>query len=85
MTYFEALGQAPALSLDLDDLKKRFYQRSRQWHPDKFSRASVEEQQKALDMTSLLNDAFRTMRDPITRAEYFLRENGIELFKDAPP
>jgi molecular chaperone HscB len=36
-------------------------------------------------MTSTLNDAFRTLRDPVSRAEYFLRESGLELSKDAPP
>jgi molecular chaperone HscB len=85
MTYYEALGLEPRLSLDADDLKKRFYERSRQWHPDRFSLAGPVEQQRALDMTALLNDAFRTLRDPVTRAEYFLKQNGIELSKDAPP
>src|ERR1700689_4256004 len=85
MLFYEAFGLTPALSLDGEDLKKRFYERSRQWHPDRFSRASPEEQQKALDMTSTLNDAFRTLRDPVARAEYFLKENGIELSKEAPP
>ena len=85
MLFYEAFGLTPALSLDAEDLKKRFYERSRQWHPDRFSRASPEEQQKALDMTSTLNDAFRTLRDPVARAEYFLKENGIELSKEAPP
>ena len=36
MNYYEALGVTPALSLDMEDLKKRFYDRSRQWHPDRF-------------------------------------------------
>src|SRR5580698_1271701 len=85
MKFYEALGLTPALSLDGNDLKKRFYERSRQWHPDRFSRASAEEQEKALEMTSVLNDAFRTLRDPISRAEYFLKESGIELSKEAPP
>jgi molecular chaperone HscB len=85
MDFYEALGLDPKLSLDPDDLKKRFYERSRQWHPDRFSRASQQDQQYALDMTALLNDAFRTLRNPITRAEYFLKERGIELSKDAPP
>lgn len=85
MDYYGALGLEPKLSLDADDLKKRFYDRSRQWHPDKFSRSSPEEQQKALDMTAMLNDAFRTLRDPVTRAEYFLKQRGFELSKDAPP
>jgi molecular chaperone HscB len=85
MRFYEAFGLAPALSLDADELKKRFYERSRQWHPDRFSRASAAEQEKALEMTALLNDAFRTLRDPVARAEYFLKENGIELSKEAPP
>ncbi|MGA3187286.1 MAG: Fe-S protein assembly co-chaperone HscB [Bryobacteraceae bacterium] len=85
MLYYEAFGMEPALSLDADELKKRFYERSRQWHPDKFSRASTAEQDKALEMTAVLNDAFRTLRDPIARTEYFLKENGIELSKEAPP
>src|SRR5436190_7324624 len=85
MKFYEALGLEPKLALDSDDLKKRFYDRSRQWHPDRFSRASSEEKQKSEEMTSMLNDAFRTLRDPVSRAEYFLRESGLELSKDAPP
>jgi molecular chaperone HscB len=85
MRFYETFGLEPALSLDAEELKKRFYERSRLWHPDKFSRASVAEQEKALEMTAVLNDAFRTLRDPIARAEYFLKEKGIELSKEAPP
>ena len=85
MRFFEAFDLEPALSLDAEDLKKRFYERSRQWHPDRFSRASAAEQEKALEMTAVLNDAFRTLRDPVARAEYFLKEKGIELSKESPP
>jgi molecular chaperone HscB len=85
MRFYEAFDLEPALSLDAEDLKKRFYERSRQWHPDRFTRASQTEQEKALEMTSTLNDAFRTLRDPIARAEYFLKEKGIELSKETPP
>jgi len=85
MLFYEAFDLEPALSLDAEDLKKRFYERSRLWHPDKFSRASIAEQEKALEMTAVLNDAFRTLRDPVSRAEYFLKEKGFELSKEAPP
>ncbi len=85
MQYYDALGLEPKLALDPEDLKNRFYQRSRQWHPDRFSRASAEERQKSLEMTAILNDAFRTLRDPVGRAQYFLQQKGIELSKDAPP
>jgi molecular chaperone HscB len=85
MQYYDALGLEPSLSLDPEDLKARFYERSRQWHPDRFSRASAAEQDRALEMTAVLNDAFRTLRDPVARAEYFLKESGVELGKAAPP
>jgi molecular chaperone HscB len=85
MRFYEALGLQPKLALEADDLKTRFYDRSRQWHPDRFSRASSEEKQRSEEMTAVLNDAFRTLRDPVARAEYFLRESGLELSKDAPP
>jgi molecular chaperone HscB len=85
MKFYDAFDLEPALSVDAEDLKKRFYERSRQWHPDKFSRAPATEQEKALEMTAVLNDAFRTLRDPISRAEYFLKEKGIEVSKEAPP
>jgi molecular chaperone HscB len=85
MRYYEALGLEPKLVLDPADLQKRFYEGSRKWHPDRFTRAPAADQQKALDMTALLNDAFRTLRDPVARAEYFLSENHLEISKDAPP
>jgi len=85
MQFYESLGLEPRLSLDSDDLKKRFYEQSRQWHPDRFSRAPAADQQRALNMTALANDAFRTLRDPVTRAEYFLKQKGLELSKEAPP
>ena len=85
MKFYDALGLEPKLTLDLDELKKRFYERSRQWHPDHFARASAEDRERSLEMTSVLNDAFRTLRDPVTRAEYFLSDSGIEVSKEAPP
>ncbi len=84
MQYYEALGLEPKLALDPDDLQKRFYERSRQWHPDKYTRAGAADQQRALDMTAVLNDAFRTLRHPAARAEYFLKQKQVEFAKEAP-
>jgi molecular chaperone HscB len=77
MRYYEALGLEPRLALDADDLRKRFYERSRVTHPDLIGSA-------AEDRMALLNDAFRTLRQPVARAEYFLSESGIQLSKDVP-
>jgi molecular chaperone HscB len=85
MQYYEALGLEPKLALDSKDLKQRFYDRSREWHPDKFSRSPHDQQQKAEDMTAMINDAYRTLREPVSRAEYFLKQKGLEISKDVPP
>jgi len=84
MRFYEALGVEPKLTLDPQDLQRRFYERSRQWHPDRFGRASASEQQKALEMTAVLNDAFRTLRDPVMRAGYFLEQHRIASSKHPP-
>jgi molecular chaperone HscB len=78
MRYYEALGLEPKLALDQDDLRKRFYERSREMHPDLVGPG-------AEDRMAQLNDAFRTLRNPVPRAEYFLSERGIQLSKDVPP
>ncbi len=77
------------MCVDAETLQKRFYELSRQWHPDRFSRKSASEQAEALDATSILNDGYRTLRNPVKRAEYLLKEEGFPIgeqrSKDVPP
>ncbi len=86
--YYELLGIERKLSLDPAELQRRFYERSREWHPDKFARKSEAERQQALDTSSRLNDAYRTLRDPVKRAQYVLAEEGFDIgeqrTKDVP-
>jgi molecular chaperone HscB len=70
------------LSIDLTDLQRRYYSLSRLVHPDHFARGTPNEKRFALDATAILNDAFRTLRDPVARAEYILKEEGIEAAHD---
>lgn len=77
--YFEFLGLGRKLVIDPKDLEQRYYKLSRQWHPDLFARKSEAEKQRALDNTALLNDAYRTLRDPISRAEYVLTQAGLDV------
>ncbi|MGI8991936.1 MAG: Fe-S protein assembly co-chaperone HscB [Bryobacteraceae bacterium] len=87
--YFDFFELPHKLDLDLKDLEKRFYALSRRWHPDLFSRRSMDEQREALDAAAILNDGYRTLRDPIGRAEYLLQEHGFDIgeqkSKDVPP
>ena len=67
---------------------KRFYELSKKWHPDRFTRRPVEEKNQALEATSILNDGYRTLRDPVKRAEYLLQQEGFPIgeqrSKDVP-
>ena len=77
--YFQVFGLERSLSLDVAELEREFHRLSRRLHPDRFARASTEEQQMSLANTALLNDAYRTLRDPIQRTEYLLKLEGLQI------
>jgi molecular chaperone HscB len=77
--YYQFFGLPKKLSLDVGELQKKFYTLSRLVHPDHYTRAAAKEKQYSLEATSILNDGYRTLRDPILRAEYILKENGFDI------
>ena len=77
--YFTFFGLPPKLNIDVPALEKDFYEFSRKLHPDLSARATSQEQEWSLEQSSLLNDAYRTLRDPIKRTQYLLRLEGVEL------
>src|SRR3984957_20873198 len=79
MTYFEFFTLPRKLTLDVVALENQFYAMSRKLHPDRFASKTVAEQEAALAQSSLLNDAYRTLKDPILRTQYLLALEGVEL------
>lgn len=77
--YFTFFGLPRKLNLDAAKLEQEFYVLSRHLHPDLSARFDKREQEWSLQQTSLLNDAYRTLKDPIKRTEYLLRIEGVEL------
>src|SRR5579859_5127650 len=77
--YFTFFGLPPKLNLNVPALEKDFYELSRKLHPDLNARAGSREQEWSLEQSSLLNDAYRTLRDPIQRTQYLLKLEGVEL------
>ena len=80
--YFSVFELPRKLALDEKELERAFYRKSREVHPDRFARASAEKQQWSLEQTSLLNDAYRALKEPIARTEYLLRLEGVTLSED---
>jgi molecular chaperone HscB len=77
--YFTFFGFPRKLELDTAALEKEFYALSRRLHPDVFAQADSQERQWSLEQSSLLNDAYRTLKDPIRRTEYLLHLEGVAL------
>jgi len=79
MNYFEVFSLPQKLAIDTAALEKQFYAMSRKLHPDRFASRPAAEQEEALKQSSLLNDAYRTLKDPILRTQYLLKLEGVEL------
>ena len=77
--YFQVFGLERKLGVDTAALEREFHRLSRKLHPDRFARATAQEQEWSLAATALLNDAYRTLRDPIQRTEYLLKLSGLQI------
>jgi molecular chaperone HscB len=77
--FFAQFSLPRHLHIDTAALEKAFYAQSRKLHPDRFAHLGPEAQEAALAQSSQLNDAYRTLRDPIARTEYLLASQGIQL------
>src|SRR5262249_21382830 len=84
--YFSFFGLLRRLGLDEDELEKSFYSLSRKFHQDYFMNANEEERRASMERSSMLNDAYRMLRDRVARVQYLLSLEGHkEAEKKAPP
>lgn len=77
--YFSFFGLPRKLNVDTGELESGFYALSRKLHPDRYSLAQANEKEWSLEKTSQLNDAYRTLRDPISRTAYLLKLEGVHF------
>ena len=87
LDYFTCLGLPRLLNIDLGALEAKFYELSRAFHPDFFQNKSESEQAISLGNSALLNTAYRTLKDPIRRAEYLiqLEAGSAKDIRTSPP
>ena len=79
MDHFARLGLPAALDLDPATLDRAYFARQRQWHPDRFVSRPPEERARASVEAAALNDAYRTLKEPLGRAVYLAGLNGVDL------
>jgi len=80
---FAVLGTPVSFFLDPKELEARFKALQRQLHPDRFTRKEPRERRLSLEWTTAVNDAWRSLKDPVPRAASLLRQEGIEVEKEA--
>jgi molecular chaperone HscB len=89
--YYAFMGLPRRLNLDAGEIEKRFRALSRQFHPDFFYNATTAERRASLERSSYLNDAYRTLKDPVARLQYLLQMEGLapqgpaEATRQVPP
>ena len=79
--YFAFLGLPRRLTLSAQELEQRFRELSRKFHPDYFYNAPPAERLASLERSSYLNDAYRTLRNPVSRIEHLLAIEGMPSAK----
>ena len=87
LDYFTCLNLPRKLLINEKELEETFYAMSRSFHPDFFANKDESEQAVSLGNTALLNTAYRTLKDPIQRAEYLIRleAGSAKDIRSAPP
>jgi molecular chaperone HscB len=80
--YFSLLALPREFALEQGELERRFRERSRQLHPDRFARAQPRERRLSLERATRLNDAYRYLRDWRLRAAYLLKLAGTDVFAE---
>ncbi len=85
--YFTCFGLPRRLAIDPQILETKFYELSRAFHPDFYQNKSDEERTISLGNSAMLNTAYRTLRDPIQRAEYLLdlEAGSVKNIRTTPP
>ena len=87
--YFTLLELPQKLQIDAAELEKKFHALNWKLHPDNFTNATERERALSVEQSSKINDAYRTLRDPVRRVEYLLQRAGVRkegtTKQQAPP
>lgn len=79
MNYFQLFGLEQQFNVDINNLADLYQALQKTIHPDRFAHASSQEQLLAVQKSSMINDAYQTLKNPLKRAEYLLKVRGTEL------
>jgi molecular chaperone HscB len=76
--HFELFGLAQRFDLDLPALDARYRELQREVHPDRFASAPQADQRVSMQLATRVNEAYRTLKSPLARAQYLLQLQGVD-------
>ena len=77
--HFELFGLAPAFALEAEALERSYRDIQSKVHPDRFAHAGDAERRASLQWTTRVNEAYRTLKDPMQRAKHLLELRGVDV------
>jgi molecular chaperone HscB len=78
-SHFELFGLAAAFGLETEALERSYREIQSQIHPDRFAHAGDAERRASLQWTTRVNEAYRTLKDPVQRAKHVLELHGVDV------
>jgi molecular chaperone HscB len=79
-THFELFGLPQAYAVDRDKLDAAYREMQNTVHPDRFAAQPDAEQRVAMQWATQANEAYQTLKHPVSRGVYLLKLQGIDAF-----
>ncbi len=77
--YFDLFGLPARFRVDPAMLDIAYRALQREVHPDRYASAGDAERRLALQSSARVNEAYRSLKDPVARAQYLLSLHGVDL------
>jgi molecular chaperone HscB len=77
--HFELFGLEPGYALEPERLERAYLEIQARIHPDRFAHAGDAERRASMQWTTRVNEAYRTLKDPVERARYLLELKGVDV------
>ena len=77
--HFELFGLEPGYALEPERLERSYLEIQARIHPDRFAHAGDADRRASMQWTTRVNEAYRTLKDPVERARYLLELKGVDV------
>ena len=78
-SHFELFGLPARFEVDGEALERSYREIQSRVHPDRYAHAGDAERRASLQWTTRVNEAYRTLKDPVQRAKHLLELHGVDV------